>query len=127
MTDSMSSLDAAREALHRADATVTRLLGRPRGPDRDSALARALTDRARAWRAVAQFSFDDVVAGDLLCRAAQHAASYDDLMARRQHITGDDADPGPPATSTPASPTHPRANPSSERSEHDAHAYGSIS
>ena len=87
MTDLMSSLEAAREALDQADATVTRLLEGRRAAGRDLALARALADRAQAWRGVAQFSFDDVVAGDLLRRAAQHAASFDDLMACRQHLT----------------------------------------
>jgi len=40
----------------------------------------ALADRALVWRAISKLSFADVVAGDLLARAAQNAACYDDLL-----------------------------------------------
>jgi hypothetical protein len=78
----ISSLDAARAAVDNASAAVSHLVEKDAVVADNPALARALTARAEAWRAVARFGFEDVVAGDLLERAALEAARLDDLFAQ---------------------------------------------
>jgi hypothetical protein len=88
LTGSLSSLETARAALDEATARIAN--ARTDQPGRLPELRQAHADRALVWRAIAKLSFADIVAGDLLARAAQHAADYDDLISRTHGSDGPD-------------------------------------
>lgn len=84
MAPLVGSLESARVRLDAADARLARLLRSGPSPARASALARAYAERASAWRDVGRLSVEDVMAGDVLGRAARRAAEYDVACSRQQ-------------------------------------------
>jgi hypothetical protein len=79
------SLESVRLALDNVDSELGRLLTDVSGPGGDQARAAAYRTRAQLWSDLATLSFDDVQAGDLLSRAARHAAAYDLELAQACH------------------------------------------